>query len=163
MPADDTYVTLETPLGTAFVAFNALGVCRVAPGDDADAFEAAFEEQFGRPVRRGRSLPSALTRSPVRVDWRGVPAFDRAVLGATQEIACGQTRTYAQVAERIGRPKAVRAVGSALGRNRVPLLVPCHRVVRSDGTVGDFAFGSTAKRVLLESEGVALPSVRLTA
>jgi methylated-DNA-[protein]-cysteine S-methyltransferase len=163
MPADDTYVTLDTPLGRAFVAFNALGVCRVAPGDDDAEFEAAFEERFGRPVRPGSALPPALRRRPVPVDWRGISDFDRAVLAATQEIPHGETRTYRQVAERIGRPAAVRAVGSALARNRVPLLVPCHRVVRSDGTIGDFAFGSRAKRALLESEGVTLPPVRLTA
>ncbi len=163
MTADDTYVTIDTPLGTAFVAFNAEGVCRVAPGDDSDEFEAAFEERFGRPVRRGTSLPSVLRERPVPVDWRGVSAFDRAVLAATQEIPHGRTRTYRQVAERIGRPTAMRAVGSALGRNPVPLLVPCHRVVRSDGTVGDFAFGGAAKRALLEAEGVVLAAGRLTA
>lgn len=164
MTVDDTYVTLSTPLGPAFVAFNAEGVCRVAPGTDADRFEADFEERFGRPVRPGTSLPSALRASPVPVDWRGVSAFDRAVLAATLEIPHGQTRTYRQVAERIGRPNAMRAVGSALGRNRAPFLVPCHRVVRSDGTIGDFAFGGPAKRALLESEGVQLgPVARLTA
>ena len=163
MSLDDTYVTLDTPLGAAFVAFNAEGVCRVVPGGDAAAFEAAFKERFGRPVRRGTSLPPTLRARPVPVDWRGVSAFDRAVLAATQEIPYGQTRTYRQVAERIGRPSAMRAVGSALARNRVPLLVPCHRVVRSDGTVGDFAFGTPAKRALLESEGVHLTPTRLTA
>ena len=163
MSVDDTYVTLDTPLGPAFVAFNSEGVCRVVPGDDAAGFEADFERRFGRPVRRGTSLPSALRASPVPVDWRGVSAFDRAVLAATLEIPYGQTRTYRQVAERIGRPNAVRAVGSALARNRSPLLVPCHRVVRSDGTIGDFAFGSPAKRALLESEGVQLATARLSA
>ncbi len=163
MPEDDTYVTISTPLGTAFVAFNAEGVCRVVPGGDAAGFEAAFEERFGRPVRRGTSLPSALRADPVPVDWRGVSPFDRAVLSATQEIPYGQTRTYRQVAERIGRPNAMRAVGSALARNRSPLLVPCHRVVRSDGTIGDFAFGSPAKRALLESEGVQPAEARLRA
>lgn len=165
MSDDDTYVTIDTPLGTAFVAFNAEGVCRVAPGDDPGRFEAAFEGRFGRPVRRGTSLPSALRATPVPVDWRGVSPFDRAVLAATQEIPYGRTRTYREVAERIGRPDAMRAVGSALGRNRAPVLVPCHRVVRSDGTIGNFAFGSPAKRALLESEGVVLrvPVARLTA
>jgi O-6-methylguanine DNA methyltransferase len=163
MAVADTYVPIDTPLGPALVAFNFEGVCRVAPGNDGDEFEAAFEDRFGRPVRRARSLPSALRRRPVPVDWRDVTAFDRAVLAATQEIAPGSTRTYRQLAERIGRPNAVRAVGSALGRNPVPLVVPCHRVVRSDGTVGDFAFGGAAKRALLEAEGVPLAAGRLTA
>ncbi|MDQ4132259.1 MAG: MGMT family protein, partial [Actinomycetota bacterium] len=160
MPAYDIYVTLDTALGPAFVVFNAEGVCRVAPGEDAGEFEADFEARFGRPLRRGTSLPPALRATPVPVDWRDVSPFDRAVLAVTQRIPHGQTRTYREVAERIGRPKAMRAVGSALARNRVPLLVPCHRVVRSDGTIGDFAFGAPAKRALLESEGVALPAPR---
>jgi O-6-methylguanine DNA methyltransferase len=71
-----------------------------------------------------------------------------------REIPAGQVRPYGWIASEIGRPKAVRAVGTALGRNPVPLLIPCHRVVRTDGRVGDYAFGPPAKRALLAAEGL---------
>jgi O-6-methylguanine DNA methyltransferase len=69
------------------------------------------------------------------------------------EVPAGEVRTYTWIAREIGRPAAVRAVGSALGRNPVPLLIPCHRVVRSDGTVSDYIFGAPVKRALLRREG----------
>jgi methylated-DNA-[protein]-cysteine S-methyltransferase len=77
------------------------------------------------------------------------------VLLKTLEIPRGEVRTYAWVAREIGRPRAVRAVGSALGHNPIPLLIPCHRVIRTDGTLGDYSAGGTeAKRTILRHEGV---------
>lgn len=76
------------------------------------------------------------------------------MLRAAARIPRGQTRPYAWVARQAGRPKAVRAVGSALGRNPVPLLIPCHRVTRSDGALGDYVFGVGAKERLLRAEDV---------
>jgi O-6-methylguanine DNA methyltransferase len=80
--------------------------------------------------------------------------FERTVLLKVLQIPRGEVRPYAWVAREIGSPKAVRAVGSALGRNPVPLLIPCHRVVRSDGNAGEYIFGSEAKRAVLATEGV---------
>ena len=81
--------------------------------------------------------------------------FRSDVLRKTAEIPRGEVRSYAWVAREIGRPRAVRAVGSALGNNPIPYLIPCHRVVRSDGALGEYSSGGTrAKRAILEQEGV---------
>jgi O-6-methylguanine DNA methyltransferase len=96
----------------------------------------------------------------LRFDLRGLSEFQRDVLLAAQTIPRGQVRPYAWIAHQIGRPKAVRAVGTALGRNPVPVLIPCHRITRSDGTVGDYVFGPAAKSALLEAEDVGLTRLR---
>jgi len=88
----------------------------------------------------------------VPVDLSAVPAFQRDVLTAAGQIPFGQARPYAWIAKRIRRPRAVRAVGTALGGNPVPLIVPCHRVLRSDGAVGGYIFGTRVKDRLLSLE-----------
>jgi O-6-methylguanine DNA methyltransferase len=148
----DAYAPLDTPMGPVFVAWNDHGVCRVEPGTDAAQFEAGFKALFGRPVTRADEPPELLSRQPVPIDWRGVPAFDRAVLTAIRAIPPGDAWTYGEVADAIGKPGAARAVGGALGRNRVPVIVPCHRVVASTG-LGGFGLGLDAKRALLAAEG----------
>lgn len=87
-------------------------------------------------------------------------AFQRKVLLATAAIPCGSTSTYAAIAARIGSPRASRAVGSALAHNPLPWLIPCHRVLRSNGELGGYRFGLDLKRALLEQEGVCLPPAR---
>ena len=88
----------------------------------------------------------------VPIDLSGTPDFQRRVLEAAKRIPFGEARPYAWIAERIGHPHAVRAVGTALGRNPVPLIVPCHRVWRSDGGLGGYLFGGDLKRRLAELE-----------
>jgi methylated-DNA-[protein]-cysteine S-methyltransferase len=88
----------------------------------------------------------------VRVDFSSLPAFQRRVLEAACRIPFGETRTYAWIARRIGHPRAARAVGTALARNPVPLIVPCHRVLRSDGALGGYALGLDMKKRLLTLE-----------
>lgn len=85
-------------------------------------------------------------------DLGGLPPFTRAVLKITAQIPYGQMRSYRWVAERLGKPKAMRAVGNALARNPIPVIIPCHRVVRSDGTLGGYALGLHWKRRLLDLE-----------
>jgi len=161
----DAYWSLETAIGPAFVAYNDAGIAAVMRGDDAAAFEEAFRARFGRPVRAGAVPPALLARAvarqlhggkgaAARFDLRGRCPFERAVLEQTLRIPRGEVRPYAWIAREIGRPGAVRAVGSALGRNPIPLLIPCHRVVRSDGASGDYVFGDAAKRAALGAEGV---------
>jgi O-6-methylguanine DNA methyltransferase len=169
----DAYAPLDTPLGRAFVAFNRDGISAVRLDPDAASFESAFRRLYGRPVRPTGELPAALigrlTRAlrngdgrDLQYDLRGVSEFERAVLLKALEIPRGEVRTYAWVAREIGRPAAVRAVGSALRRNPVPILIPCHRVVRSDGSVGEYALGAPAKRSILAAEGLAVqPSGRV--
>ncbi len=163
----DAYWRVESPIGPVFVAYNAWGVSTVMRGSDDEAFERAFRERFSRPVHAvARPAPSIARavhaqlwsdRGPsVRLDLRGVSAFERSVLLKAAEIPRGEVRPYAWIAREIGHGAAVRAVGSALGRNPVPLLIPCHRVVHSDGTLGGYVFGHATKRALLEAEG-AMP------
>ena len=162
----DGYWTVETPVGAAFVAWNPDGVSSLALGEDPIAFAAGFARRFSRrvlPLPPPATLANAVARrlagdrsANPRVDLRGLTEFERAVLDKAREIPRGEVRPYAWIAKEIGRPAAVRAVGSALGHNPVPLLIPCHRVLRSDGRVGDYAFGSEAKRSLLDAEGAGL-------
>jgi len=88
-------------------------------------------------------------------DLGGLTGFERSVLVKTMEIPYGEVRPYAWVAREIGRPRAVRAVGSALAENPIPFVIPCHRVVRTDGHIGEYgAGGPEAKRAVLATEGV---------
>jgi O-6-methylguanine DNA methyltransferase len=160
----DRYVRLAAPIGPVFVAYGPGGVSAVWRALSPGAFERAFRARSGRPVRPAQRPPAALVRAvgrqlrgergAVRFDLAGLSVFDRAVLSKTLEIPRGEVRTYAWLAREIGRPRAVRAVGSALGRNPVPLLIPCHRVVRSDGRIGDYVFGPPLKRAALAAEGI---------
>ena len=97
-------------------------------------------------------------RVRIDLDLRGHTDFERDVWQKALEIPRGEVRPYGWIAAEIGRPKAVRAVGTALGHNPVPLIVPCHRVVRSDGTIGQYSLGGPEnKRTILEAEGLDLP------
>ncbi len=161
----DGYWTVTTPIGPVFVAANDHGIAAVVRAEHETTFEHGFADRVGRRVYRWDEPPTAVARgirrwleeggrSSLRFDLRGRSEFERAVLLKALEIPRGEVRPYGWVAREIGRPQAVRAVGTVLGRNPVPLLIPCHRVVRSDGTIGDYVFGSDAKRVLLTAEKV---------
>jgi O-6-methylguanine DNA methyltransferase len=164
----DAYVRVDGPIGPLFVAFGAHGISLVERAHDAGDFEAQFRATFGRSVRRVERAPELIQRvidarvwgradRPVKVplDLAHLPNFERSVLLKTLEIPRGEVRPYAWVAAEIGKPLAVRAVGNALARNPIPFVIPCHRVVRSDGRIGNYgAGGPTAKRAVLASEGV---------
>lgn len=90
------------------------------------------------------------------VEFEGASDFDKAVWAAAREVRYGTTTSYGNIAHRIGLPTGARAVGRALGRNKVPLIIPCHRVVRSDGSLGGFADGLDWKQRLLRIEGQIL-------
>ena len=98
----------------------------------------------------------ATGRTDVPVDLSSRSPFHQEVLRATARIPCGEVRTYGELAAIVGRPRAARAVGTAMARNPVPLLVPCHRVVPSSGGVGNYGHSSELKAKLLANEGVAL-------
>jgi O-6-methylguanine DNA methyltransferase len=162
----DRYLRLETPIGDVFVAWNGLGISAVDREVHQATFEADFRARFGRPVRFEPRPPQDVVRAvrrrlegdrraPLRFDLRGRSPFERDVLEKAAEIPRGEVRSYGWVAREIGRPRAMRAVGSALGGNPIPLLIPCHRVVRGDGTIGEYGLGGPeAKRRLLAWEGV---------
>jgi O-6-methylguanine DNA methyltransferase len=149
------------------VAFGRHGISLVDNAvEDEAAFRAAFAARYGnRPLRPAREDPppglvAALQRGDrpwsLRYDLSACSPFQRAVLAKTAEIPRGEVRSYGWVAREIGQDAAVRAVGTALGRNPVPVLIPCHRVVRSDGRIGNYGLGPSVKVRLLTTEGVDL-------
>jgi O-6-methylguanine DNA methyltransferase len=161
----DAYWKLESPVGPVYVAHSRAGISMVTRAKSDLDFERAFRRRFGRPVTREHAVPPASVKalvrnlkgrpdSDVRFDLRGLSEFERAVLMKALEIPRGEVRPYSWIAREIGRPGAVRATGSVLAKNPVPLLIPCHRVVRSDGAIGAYSLGGARnKRTLLELEG----------
>jgi O-6-methylguanine DNA methyltransferase len=154
--AADQYGRLDDEVWPLWIAWNRDGVSAVMRADENDeaAFAGWFAREFDRPLRRADSVPPALRRSR-RYDLRELTPFEREVLLKTAQIPRGQVRTYGWVAREIGRPAAVRAVGTALANNPIPVLIPCHRVIRSDGVIGNYgAGGPEAKKEILSREGV---------
>lgn len=161
----DAYAPLDTPVGPLLVAFNHEGISLVVPSPDDAELERAFQAAFGRLPRRVPAPPPSLARavlrhvdgtarpSGLRFDLRRLTEFDRAVLLTLLEIPRGEVRSYAWVAREIGRPRATRAVGSANARNPIAVLIPCHRLIRSDGAIHKYLYGSDMKRALLAYEG----------
>ncbi len=88
----------------------------------------------------------------MHLKMKALTSFQKKVYTVVKEIPCGETRSYAWVAQEIGKPRAVKAVGTALKRNPFTIIVPCHRVVRSDGSLGNYALGADLKKKLLEIE-----------
>ena len=145
------------------------GICFLThPGAGAEGDEQRIREEFPhailerddkamRDVMRALRLIAEGKQAPdLPIDVTGT-AFQARVWAALREIPYGQTRTYADIAEEIGEPAAIRAVGSACGANRVPLTIPCHRVIRTDGTLGGFGWGLEVKEELLSREGSLQP------
>ena len=161
----DDYAVIDSPVGPLRVAWNARGVSSVDLADDDRSFEQRFFARTGRRASRVDALPPRLARAIERrlggdrrnridLDLRGTTPFEQAVWRKALDIPRGEVRPYGWIAAEIGRPKAVRAVGTALGHNPVPLIVPCHRVVRTDGFIGQYALGGPAnKRTILAGEG----------
>lgn len=161
----DRYWQIDSPVGTIFVAHSRAGISMVSRARSPREFERTFESRLGRPIGRDDGSPPANVRAlvagkirgrdaGVRFDLRALSEFERAVLLKALEIPPGEVRPYSWIAREIGRPDAVRATGSALAKNPVPLLIPCHRVVRSDGHIGNYSLGGPRnKRTLLEAEG----------
>jgi O-6-methylguanine DNA methyltransferase len=162
----DRYARFDSPIGRLVVAWNGLGVSAVEAVRDDAAFEAAHLARTGRRAHPVGALPERLASAIARrlggdrrvridLDLRGHTDFEQDVWHKALEIPRGEVRPYGWVAAEIGRPRAVRAVGTALGHNPVPLIVPCHRVVRSDGTIGQYSLGGPAnKRTILAAEGL---------
>lgn len=159
---------MRSPLGNIFVAVSDRGVCAVEFGRRKPRFltlsktGARLEKNPGAvaPVMAQLREYFAAERShfELPVDLSSLTSFQREVLAVTQKIPAGQTWTYQRVAQQMARPNSARPVGQALGRNPIPIIIPCHRVIASDDSLGGYSGGSglTAKRWLLHHEG-ALP------
>ena len=154
------YVIVESPLGPLLVAATDKGICRLTFDEDERALKRRFPNATIVPddgtiaswvsgVLAAIEQPSQAPDLPI--DVRGT-AFQEAVWRELRKIPVGETRSYADVAKAVGQPQAVRAVGTANGSNPVAVLVPCHRVIRSDGSLGGYAGGLERKRRLLEAE-----------
>jgi len=164
------YVTVPTSLGRLLVAATERGVCRVALGDNAGALEQDLLAEFpGARVVQDKSgkLHGWVTSILAYLDGREpdldlpldirATAFQRRVWQELQRIPFGQTRTYAEIAQRIGQRTATRAVARACASNPAALVIPCHRVVREDGELGGYRWGTERKRSLLTMENGDLP------
>ena len=157
---------IDSPLGTLWVAWNGRGVSEVEQALDGTEAARRHAARTGRPTSVAASLPPCAVachharlagerRVRIPLDLRGRTEFEVAVWTKALEIPRGEVRPYGWIAAEIGRPKAVRAVGTALGHNPVPLIVPCHRVVRTDGTIGQYSLGGPGnKRTILSAEGL---------
>ena len=159
----DGFDFYDSAIGSVVVTFNPEGVSSV---DIADGFEARYAERFGRGLFRAEAprewsahIPPAIelgTPGSLPLDLRSVTSFQQQVLLKTATIPKGEVRPYGWVAREVHRPNAVRAVGSAVARNPVPLIVPCHRVVRTDGHIGNYSLGGPHNKLeLLEHEGAS--------
>lgn len=159
------YTTVPTSLGRLLVGVTDRGVCAVSMHDDDAALEQALREEFGSAtIERAadneleRIVAAVVERVEGQAPTIDLPldiqatAFQLSVWEALRRIPYGETRTYAEVAAAIGEPKAVRAVATACSRNRVAVVIPCHRVVRSDGESGGYRWGEARKKKLLERE-----------
>ena len=154
------WAVVETSLGSMLVAATAKGVCRLSFGEGREALERRFPQ--AELIEGGSDFAALLDQvvaaveapgdfSHIPLDVKGT-AFQEAVWRELQRIPTGETRTYAQLAAAVGKPKAVRAAGSANGANNVAVLIPCHRVIRTGGHLGGYAYGLEIKRKLLEKE-----------
>lgn len=162
----DRMTSVDSPLGTLWVAWNGRGISEVDQAPDGAAAVDRHATRTGRRTVLADALPARLAdalarrlagdgRVRIPLDLRGRTAFEVAVWTKALEIPRGEVRPYGWIAAEIGRPRAVRAVGTALGHNPVPLVVPCHRVVRTDGSIGEYSLGGPAnKRTILAAEGL---------
>ena len=171
---DIGYATLDTPIGRLLVAATAVGLVRIGFEDEGDGplielsalVSPRIMETPGRVDEARRQLDSYFDRGlrqfNLPLDWRLVGSFGRRVLGRVARLPYGGVESYGDVAVEIGHPRAARAVGNAVGANPMPIVVPCHRVVRTGGALGGYGGGLPRKRFLLELEG-ALPTSRAAA
>ena len=150
-----------TSFGSMLVAATGKGVCRLSFDEGGETLERRFPKHLltrdGDAIARllpaiVKAVEDPAIGGRIPLDIGGTP-FQRAVWDALCEIPAGETRSYAQIAGRIGNPGAVRAVGLANGANPVAVLIPCHRVVRTGGGLGGYAYGLAIKRALLAREG----------
>jgi AraC family transcriptional regulator of adaptative response/methylated-DNA-[protein]-cysteine methyltransferase len=155
------YVTVDSPLGPLLIAATSKGICRLTFREDRSALERRFPNATIMPddgtiapwvnaALKAIETPSEAAGIPI--DVRGT-AFQEAVWSELRKIPPGETRSYADIAAAVGKPGAVRAVGTANGSNPVSVIVPCHRVIRSDGTLGGYGGGLDNKKKLLAAEG----------
>lgn len=157
-----------SPVGKLLVAQSEKGLCAVQVRDSERELERALRERFAdsvvvrdekalAPLRRLvlNAIAGKPAKGTVSLDVRGTD-FQRSVWRELRRIPAGATRSYADIASAIGKPNATRAVANACGANNLPIVIPCHRVIAKDGSIGGYTGGLRIKRALLDAEGVEL-------
>ena len=162
---DVAYDLTDSPVGSLLVATTDAGVCRIAFEPEGESELDALARVHGARVLRSprpvddvkRQLAEYFERRrtafDLPVDLASIPSFQRLVLEELARVAYGETATYGGLAAKIGKPRAARAVGGALNRNPIPIVLPCHRVVGASGKLVGYAGGLKRKRALLPLEG----------
>jgi AraC family transcriptional regulator of adaptative response/methylated-DNA-[protein]-cysteine methyltransferase len=157
-----------SPIGKLLVAQSEKGLCAVQVRSSEAELERSLRERFADAVVMRDEKALAPLRKTVVAAIAGKPAprslrlhidgtdFQRAVWKELQRIPAGMTRSYADVAQAIGKPRATRAVAKACGANNLPVVIPCHRVIAKDGSIGGYTGGVQIKKALLDAEGVEL-------
>lgn len=164
---DVAFRTVDSPVGSLLIAATPAGLVRVAFSSEGhDAVLQDLSDRISSRLLRAPARLDAVARQldeyfsgrrrtfDVRLDWQLSKGFRRTVLGHLADVGYGTTASYGVLARLSGSPKAVRAVGTACASNPIPVVVPCHRAIRSDGTLGRYRGGPAAKRALLDLEGV---------
>ncbi|HEV2074556.1 MAG TPA: methylated-DNA--[protein]-cysteine S-methyltransferase [Thermomicrobiales bacterium] len=164
---------LDTPVGQVMITVTGAGLAAIdfVPGRSVGDFEADLVRRGIEPSPDESVLADVLEELThyfagelrtftSQTDLTGISDFTRRVIAATAEIPYGETHTYGEIAQAIGSPGATQAVGNALGANPVPIVIPCHRVIRGDGSMGWYTGGQPIKRTLLGLEGVHFPVQR---
>jgi methylated-DNA-[protein]-cysteine S-methyltransferase len=167
---DVAYDFTDSPIGRLLVAASARGVCRISFDPEPERELEALARAFGARVLRAPRPVEEVRREldeyfegerqafDLAVDLTPVPDFQREVLEELVRVPYGHVDTYGGLARRIGKPRAARAVGGALNRNPVPIVVPCHRIVGASGSLTGYAGGLERKQALLGLEGAILPA-----
>ena len=170
--ADVSYATAESPFGTLLLAATRRGLLRLAfPEEDPDAMLEGLARRISPRIIEAPEALVEVRREldqyfsgrrrafELALDWRLVGTFGRRVLRVTSQIPYGGVLSYAEVAADAGSPRGSRAAGNALGSNPIPIVIPCHRVLRSGGALGGYGGGIQRKRWLLELEGARSPAL----
>ncbi|HLP05379.1 MAG TPA: methylated-DNA--[protein]-cysteine S-methyltransferase [Paludibacter sp.] len=157
-PAELSYGFSGTPFGECCIAFTDEGICALLFPENRETAWAYLKKHFPHTNftpngSKAGMLANLIFEKGVKPAVKPAGTeFQLLVWEALQQIPPGSTTTYARIAAKIGRPKAVRAVGTAIGANPVAYLIPCHRVIRTDGTLGGFRWGLDCKRIMLARE-----------
>ena len=165
---DVAYDVTDTPIGPLLLAATPVGLCRISFDPEPEREVELLARAFGVRVLRAAQPVDSVRREldeyfegrrhefDLELDLRPLPAFQRLVLGELARVRYGETATYGGLAARVGKPRAARAVGGALNRNPIPIVLPCHRVLGSSGSLVGYAGGLDRKRALLALEGTTL-------
>ena len=162
----DKYDVIKTELGWIYLGITKLGISsiRLYIKKNSKNFEKYYMKRLKRKVERGlvsgnykKILKSTLQGSQITsppIDLEGLTQFEQTVLVHLLQIPRGEVRPYSWLAREIGKPRAIRAVGNVMAQNPIPFLLPCHRIVPSNGDIGKYYYGSKMKELLLEKEGL---------